>query len=165
MLPQIEAFVKVKANYVPIRALACGPVPPMLRITSAALRYWNMGPHSVLLEPHVNLRIHQCALTSAASLARATRAARLWLTSSANSRSHLGIITGTAVLEFGPAERLSPVGAISPAYPRLCRPRRVASPAHPREKPGFSTSARGFPRDADSDKPGDPENSRRPGER
>ena len=47
-------------------------------------------------------------------------------------------ISGTAVLEFGPAETLSPIDAVSPAYPCLCRPRRVPRPAHPREKPGFS---------------------------
>ena len=49
---------------------------------------------------------------------------------------------GSAVLEFRPAETLSPVGAISPAYPCLCRPRHLPSPAHPREKPGFSTAVR-----------------------
>ena len=48
----------------------------------------------------------------------------------------LDYITGTAVLEFGPAETLSPVGAISPAYARLCRPRHLSWLAHPREKPG-----------------------------
>ena len=44
-------------------------------------------------------------------------------------------ITGTAVLECGPAETLSPVGARSPAYPRLWRPRHLPWPADPREKP------------------------------
>src|SRR6516162_6520363 len=51
-------------------------------------------------------------------------------------------ITGTAVLEFDPAETLSPVGAISPAYPRLCRPHPLPWPAHPRGKPRLSTSTR-----------------------
>src|SRR6516165_9226645 len=54
---------------------------------------------------------------------------------SARVATTLDHITGTAVLEFGPAETLSPVGAGSPAYPSLCRPRRLPRPAHPREKP------------------------------
>src|SRR6516225_3991132 len=53
-------------------------------------------------------------------------------------------ITGTAVLEFDPAETLSPVGAISLAYPRLCRPHHLPWPAHPRGKPRLSTSTRYF---------------------
>src|SRR5262249_26073524 len=48
------------------------------------------------------------------------------------------------VLEFGPAETLSPVGAMSPAYSRLCRPHNLPWRAHPREKPWFSTPARYF---------------------
>jgi len=57
----------------------------------------------------------------------------------------LDYITGTAVLEFGPAETLSPIGAMSPAYRCFCRPRHFPWPAHPRENPGFSTAARCFP--------------------
>jgi hypothetical protein len=64
---------------------------------------------------------------------------------SARAATTLDHITGTAVLEFGPAETLSPVGARSPAYPRLWRPRHLPWPADPREKPGFSTQARYFP--------------------
>jgi hypothetical protein len=67
----------------------------------------------------------------------------------AKAATTLDYITGTAVLEFGPAETLSPVGAMSPAYPRLCRPRGLPWPAHSREEPGFSTAARHFPRETD----------------
>src|SRR5215470_15475860 len=42
-------------------------------------------------------------------------------------------VTGPAVLEFGPAETLSPVGAMSPAYARLCGP-RPSHGSHTREK-------------------------------
>src|SRR5207302_6102126 len=59
-------------------------------------------------------------------------------------------ISGTAVLEYGPAEILPPVGAISKHPARLCRPGRQASRGHPRGKPGFSTCARGRGRETDS---------------
>ena len=46
-------------------------------------------------------------------------------------------------------QQVSPVGAMSRAYGCLCRPRHLPWPAHPREKPGFSTAARYFPRETD----------------
>src|SRR3984893_10836345 len=49
-------------------------------------------------------------------------------------------ISGTAVLEYGPAEILPPVGAISKHPARLCRPGRQASRGHPRGKPGSRPS-------------------------
>ena len=58
-------------------------------------------------------------------------------------------ITGTAVLEFGPAETLPLVGAMSPVYPVSADRAPLPWPAHPREKPGFSTSARYFPSETD----------------
>src|SRR3984893_6987850 len=58
-------------------------------------------------------------------------------------------ISGTAVLEYGPAEILPPVGAISKHPARLCRPGRQASRAHPRGKPGFSTFESGCGRETD----------------
>ena len=58
-------------------------------------------------------------------------------------------ISGTAVLEYGPAEILPPVGAISKHPARLCRPGRQASRGHPRGKPGFSTFESGCGRETD----------------
>ena len=65
------------------------------------------------------------------------------------SCDRLGHITGTAVLEFGPAETLPLVGAMSPVYPVSADRAPLPWPAHPREKPGFSTSARYFPSETD----------------
>jgi hypothetical protein len=59
-------------------------------------------------------------------------------------------VTGTAVLEYGPAETLPPVGAISKHRARLCRPSRQASRAHPRGKPGFWAFESGCGRETDS---------------
>src|SRR3984893_13400212 len=58
-------------------------------------------------------------------------------------------ISGTAVLEYAPAEILPPVGAISKHPARLCRPGRQASRGHPRGKPGFSTFESGCGRETD----------------
>src|ERR1700737_3225273 len=58
-------------------------------------------------------------------------------------------ISGTAVLEYGPAEILPPVGAISKHPARLCRPGRQASRAQLRGKPGFSTFESGCGRETD----------------
>jgi hypothetical protein len=68
---------------------------------------------------------------------------------SARAATTVDYITGTAVLEFGPAETLSPIGAMSPAYTCLRRPRHLPRPAHPRGKPAFSTAARYLPRETD----------------
>jgi len=55
-----------------------------------------------------------------------------------SSRSSHRLIDA-AVLEFGPAETLPPVGAMSPRHARLSRPRCLLRPAHRPEKPGCST--------------------------
>ena len=57
----------------------------------------------------------------------------------------LGPHHGHCGTEIVPAETLSPIGGMSQAYPCLCRPRHFPWPAHPREKPWFSTAARCFP--------------------
>src|SRR6516225_7376852 len=93
------------------------------------------------------------ALTSAAGLARAAHSARLrlircaniQLRSTARRRDQLRSIAGPAVLKFGPAETFVASGAMSPGHTGLCRLRRLAWPAHSREKPGFSTSPGQFP--------------------
>src|SRR5258708_2589724 len=59
-------------------------------------------------------------------------------------------VTGVAVLEYGPAEILPQVGAISKHAERLCRPGRQTSRAHPRGKPGFWTFESGCGRETDS---------------
>jgi hypothetical protein len=107
------------------------------------------------------------ALPSAACLARSADRARLRLSPIRIQRStyftlspeprvrwdRRGIlanpISGTAVLEYGPAEILPPVGAISKHPARLRRPGRQAGRAHPRGKPGFSTLDSGCGRETD----------------
>ena len=48
---------------------------------------------------------------------RLSQSQHCWMARAATPSDY---IIGTAVLEFGPAETLSPVGAMSPDYPRLC---------------------------------------------
>jgi len=57
----------------------------------------------------------------------------------------LDYITATAVLEFGPAETLSAVGAIRRPVPVSADAAGLPWRADPREKPGFSTAVRDFP--------------------
>jgi len=52
---------------------------------------------------------------------------------SAKPATILDYITGTAVLEFGPAETLPQIGATSPAYARLCPPRHLHARTPARE--------------------------------
>ena len=59
--------------------------------------------------------------------------------SPARRRDQLRSIAGPAVLKFGPAETFVASGAMSPGHTGLCRLRRLAWPAHLREKPSFST--------------------------
>ena len=64
---------------------------------------------------------------------------------SAKAATTLDYITGTAILEFSPAETLSPVGEMSPVHPSLCRPHPSHGPHTPAKMPGFSPAARYFP--------------------
>jgi hypothetical protein len=73
------------------------------------------------------------------------RCANIQLRSTARRRDQLRSIAGPAVLKFGPAETFVASGAMSPGHTGLCRLRRLAWPAHSREKPGFSTSPGQFP--------------------
>jgi hypothetical protein len=59
-------------------------------------------------------------------------------------------VTGTAVLEYGPAEILPPVGAISKHVRVSADLVATRARAHPRGKPGFSTFEGGCGRETDS---------------
>jgi hypothetical protein len=63
---------------------------------------------------------------------------------SAKPATILDYITGTAVLEFGPAETLPQIGATSPAYARLC-PTRHLHGAHTRARSRCSRPRRLLP--------------------